>query len=46
MDSLIELVYVEGNLLLTFVNMCILFFAFDFLITFAGIIKSMKGAVL
>lgn len=46
MSSLLDLVYVEGNLLLTFVNLCILFFAFDFLITFAGIIKSIRGAVL
>lgn len=46
MDSLIDLVYVQGNLLLTFVNCLILFIAFDFFITFAGIIKSLKGAVL
>ena len=46
MDSLVDLVLVDGNLLETFVRLCILFFAFDFFITFAGIIKSIRGAVL
>ena len=46
MNSIIDLVYVDGNLLLTFVNMFVLFIAFDFLITFAGLIKSIRGAVL
>lgn len=45
MSDLINLVYVEGNLLLTFVHLCILFFSFDFLISFAGLIKSIKGGV-
>lgn len=46
MDALFDLVYVEGELLQTMVRLCILFFAFDFFITFAGTIKSIKESVL
>lgn len=45
MESLIESLYVEGNILLTMLNVLILFFAFDCLLGFASLIKSIKGAV-
>lgn len=45
MENLIQSIYVEGNILLTFCNMMILFFAFDCIIGFGSLIKSIKGAV-
>ena len=46
MDSLFELIFVEGDILQTFIKLLILFFSFDFLITFAGLIKSIKSSAL
>lgn len=45
MDSLLELVYVQGDILQTFSRILILFIGFDFLITFAGLIKSIKSTL-
>ena len=45
MDYLFDLVYTEGDLLSTFVKLLILFISFDFLITFAGLIKSIKNSL-
>lgn len=46
MDSLFDLIYVQGDILQTFCKILILFFSFDFLITFAGLIKSIKNSTL
>lgn len=45
MQELIDLIYVEGNILLTMVNLTFLIFAFDCLLSFASALKSIKGAV-
>ena len=45
MEQLILSIYVEGNILLTFCNLLILFFAFDCILGFGYAIKSIKGAV-
>ena len=45
MDTLFEMVYVDGNILETFVRLAILFFSFDFIITFAGLLKSFKSSI-
>ena len=45
MDALFDSVFVAGDILQTFVRVLILFFSFDFLITFAGLIKSMKNSI-
>lgn len=45
MDELLELVYVQGDILQTFSRILILFIGFDFLITFAGLIKSIKSSL-
>ena len=45
MDELFNLVFVEGDILSTFVKLLILFIGFDFLITFAGLIKSIKSSL-
>lgn len=45
MDYLFDLVYVDGDLLQTLVKLLILFFSFDFIITFAGLIKSIKNSL-
>lgn len=45
MSDLVNMVYVEGNLLLSMVNLMFLLFAFDCLIAFGSCIKSIKGAV-
>ena len=45
METLIQSLYVEGNLLLTILNVLVLFFAFDCLLGFASLLKSIKGAV-
>ena len=46
MEELVQFVYVEGNILLTFVRILILFFSFDCLCAFGSAIKSIKGACL
>lgn len=43
MNDFISLIYVEGDLILTFVRLFILVFSFDCLISFANAIKSIKG---
>lgn len=45
MDYLTELVYIDGDILQTFVKLLILFISFDFIITFAGLIKSIKNTL-
>lgn len=45
MDELLELVFIEGDILQTFSRILILFIGFDFLITFAGLIKSIKSTL-
>lgn len=45
MDSIIESIYVDGNLLLTCINCLVLFIAFDCLLGFASLIKNIKGAI-
>lgn len=45
MESLTNLILVEGDFLTTFINLFVLIISFDFLISFASAIKSMKGAV-
>ena len=45
MDYLTELVFTDGDILQTFVKLLILFISFDFLITFAGLIKSIKNTL-
>ena len=45
MEQLTQTIYVEGNLLLTCVQLLVLFFAFDCLLGFGYAIKSIKGAV-
>lgn len=43
MSDFISLVYIEGDLIQTFVRLFILIFSFDCLISFANAIKSIKG---
>lgn len=45
MQTLVDMVYVDGNLLLTFCNMTILFIAFDCIVTFGGLIGQIKESV-
>lgn len=45
MDYLTELVFTDGDILQTFVKLLILFISFDFIITFAGLIKSIKNTL-
>lgn len=45
MDYLFDLVFVDGDILSTMVKLIILLFSFDFIITFAGLIKSIKSAL-
>lgn len=45
MEYLFDLVFVDGDILQTFVKLLILFISFDFLITFAGLIKSIKNSL-
>lgn len=43
MNDFLSLIYVEGNLIETFVRCLVLFFSFDCLIGVANAIKSIKG---
>lgn len=45
MDYLFDLVFVDGDLIATGVKLVILIISFDFLITFAGLIKTLKTSV-
>ena len=45
MESIIDAIYVEGNILLTCINCLVLFIAFDCLLGFASLIKNIKGAI-
>ena len=45
MDELLSIVYVEGDILQSFLRLLILFIGFDFLISFAGCIKSIKSSL-
>lgn len=45
MNDFLSMIFVSGDLLQTMCRMMILFISFDCLITFGGLIKSIKGAV-
>ena len=45
MEELLTMVYVEGDILQSFIRLLILFIGFDFLITFAGCIKAIKSSL-
>lgn len=45
MDYLFDLVYVQGDILATGVKVLILVLGFDFLITFGGLIKTIKTSI-
>ena len=46
MDNLLLLFYVEGEIVESFFRLFILIISFDFFISFANAIKSIKGAAL
>lgn len=45
MESITNLIYVQGDIFLTFINMFVLVFIFDFIISFANAIKVIKECV-
>ena len=45
MADLFNSIFVEGDILATMVNLFILVLSFDFLLSFANAIKSLKGSV-
>lgn len=46
MQDIFDMIYVEGDILQTFIRLFILVFSFDCLIGFANAIKSIKGSIL
>lgn len=45
MDSITSLMYVEGDLVLTMINLFVFVFSLDFVITFASLIKGIGDSV-
>lgn len=44
MNDLLQFIYIQGDILQTFVRLFLVAFSFDCLIGFANAIKSIKGA--